>query len=128
MYINVHIVVTERRRLNMRIVEMQVREQAEKAVRYFTNGGKKNGGNALKHKQNPYGIALKYIFITRDLTYEDVANKLQITPQAVNHIVNRMKKKCFNEFYVDKLCDKLCVDSGYFKDLVGEIGRIMEVK
>ena len=49
MYINAHIVVTGRRRLNMRIVEMQVREQAEKAVKYFTNGGKKNGGNALKH-------------------------------------------------------------------------------
>ena len=107
---------------------MQLKDQAIKAVNYFTAGGKKSGGNKLKHKLNPYGIALKYIFITRDLTYEDVADKLQITPQAVNHIVNRMKKKCFNEFYVDKLCDKLSVDSGYFKDLVSEIGRIMEVK
>lgn len=112
----------------MKIVEMQIKEQAEKAVSYFTNGGKKNGGNKLRRKQTPYGIALKYIFITRDMTYKDVAQRLEITPQAVNNIVNRMKSKCFNEFYVDRLCDKLCVDSGYFKDLVSEIYLIMEVK
>lgn len=110
----------------MQIKKIQVKDQAQKAIKYFTNGGKKNGGNKLTHKLNCYGIALKYIFIIRDMTYEDVAKILQTTPQNINHLVNRMGKDRFNEFFVDKLCDKLRIDSGYFIDLVNEIDNIME--
>lgn len=112
----------------MKIKEIQVKDQAMKAVEYFSNNGKKKGGFELKRKSNPYGIALKYIFIIKDMSYSDVAQLLDLSPQAINNIVNRMKVDRFDEFYVDKLCDKLSVDSGYFLDLVNEIGRIMEVK
>lgn len=110
----------------MRIQEMQVRDQAKKAIEYFNSGGSKKGGCKLTHNVNSYGIALKYIFALRDLTYEDVAIKLQVTPQNVNNIVNRMKRSKFNDIYIDKLCHILSIDSGYFKDLVGEIDSILE--
>lgn len=112
----------------MKIIEMQLKDQAIKAVNYFTAGGKKSGGNKLKHKLNPYGIALKYIFITRDLTYADVAKKFKTTPQNINHLVNRMKRSSFNEFFVDKLCYELSVDGAFFNDLVKEIDNVLEAK
>lgn len=107
---------------------MQVKDQAQKAVNYFTSGGKKIGGNKLSHDINCYGIALKYIFMIRDLTYEDVAKKMLVTPQSVNNLVNRMKKERFNDFYVDKLCNILNIDSIYFNDLVNEIDCILGAK
>lgn len=111
----------------MRIQEMQVKDQAKKAIEYFNNGGRKKGGCKLTHNANSCGIALKYIFALRDLTYENVAIKLKVTPQNVNNIVNRMKKNKFNDIYIDKLCNVLSIDSGYFKDLVAEIDNILEV-
>lgn len=112
----------------MKIQEMQVKDQAQKAINFFNSGGSKKGGCKLTHTVNSYGIALKYVFALRDLTYEDVANKLQVTPQSVNNIVNRMKKSKFNEIYVDKLCHVLSIDSGYFQDLVNEIDNILEAR
>lgn len=105
---------------------MQVKDQANRAIQFLNDGGCKKGGCKLNHNVNSYGIALKYIFALRDLSYEDVAKKLFITPQSVNHIVNRMKKEKFNEIYIDKLCNKLSIDSAYFSDLVQEIDKILE--
>lgn len=112
----------------MIIKEVQLKNEAKKAVEFFTADGKHNGGNKLRWKMNAYGIALKYIFITRDLTYVEVAEKYGSTPQNINYIVNRMKKKQFNPFFVDKLCQMLSVDSGFFNDLVKEIENILEEK
>lgn len=111
----------------MKVVEMQIKDQAKKAINYINQGGGKKGGCKLTHNVNSYGIALKYIFALRDLKYSDVAIKLNMTPQAINNIVNRMKKNKFNDVYVDKLCYNLSIDSGYFKDLVREIENILEV-
>lgn len=111
----------------MKLQEIQVKDQAKKAVNYFNNGGRKRGGNKSIRKANSFGIALKYVFALRDMTYADVANKLNITPQAINNIVNRMNKNRFDEFYVNKLCRILSIDSAYFYDLVEEIDNIMEV-
>lgn len=105
---------------------MQVKDQAQKAVEFFTNGGNKNGGYKKTHSASSYGVALKYIFAIRDMTYENVGAKLNVTPQSVNNIINRMKKEKFNAIYVDKLCNKLSIDSAYFTDLVSEIDNIME--
>lgn len=110
----------------MRIQEMQVKDQAQKAVGFTKSGGGKKGGWQLTRTVNSYGIALKYIFALRDLTYEEVAAKMNITPQGVNNIVNRMKKEKFNEIYVQRLCETLAIDSAYFNDLVNEIDNILE--
>nr|DAK86211.1 MAG TPA: Regulatory protein [Caudoviricetes sp.] len=110
----------------MKIQEMQVKDQAQKAIEFLNSGGSKKGGCKLTHNVNSYGIALKYIFALRDLSYEDVANKMQVTPQSINHIVNRMKRDKFNDIYKQKLCDTLSIDSAYFKDLVEEIDKILE--
>lgn len=110
----------------MNIKEIQVKDQAKRALDFANSGGFKKGGFEITHKLNCYGIALKYIFFLRDLTYADVAYRLKVTPQSVNNIVNRMKKDKFNSFYIDKLCDNLGIDVLYFKDLVQEIDNILE--
>lgn len=112
----------------MILKETQLKSEAQKAVDYFTNNGKHYGGYKLKWKMNAYGIALKYIFIIKDLTYVEVAKMYGATPQNINYVVNRMKKKQFNPFFVERLCQILSVDSGYFYDLVKEIDKILEVK
>lgn len=110
----------------MKIQEMQIRDQAQKAIDYQNSGGNKKGGIARTHNINSYGIALKFIFALKDLTFEDVGLKLNLTPQSVNNIVNRMKKDKFNDIYIDKLCNALSIDSAYFTDLVEEIDNILE--
>lgn len=111
----------------MKIQEMQISDQAKKAIDYQNNGGNKKGGLACTHNVTSYGIALKFIFALKDLTFEDVGQKLFLTPQSVNNIVNRMKKDKFNDLYIEKLCNALSIDSGYFNDLVKEIDKILEV-
>lgn len=112
----------------MILKETQLKSEAQKAVDYFTSQGKHCGGYKLRWHACSYGIALKYIFITRDLAYTDVAKMYGSTAQNINYIVNRMKKHRFNPFFVDRLCQTLSVDRGYFKDLVEEIDRILEAK
>lgn len=111
----------------MRIEEMQIKDQAQKAVDYMNKGGNKKGGWRLNHNVHSYGIALKYIFALRDLSYENVALKMNVTPQSVNNLVNRMKRERFDDIFIQKLCDNLSLDSAYFKDLVAEIDNILEV-
>lgn len=110
----------------MQILEVQVKDQAQKAVDYFNCGGNKKGGLAITHNANSYGIALKYIFAIKDLTYESVGAKMNLTAQSVNNIVNRMKRERFTSPYIEKLCRAISIDSAYFNDLVDEIDNIME--
>ena len=108
------------------IQERQVREQAEQAVEFVENGGRKHGANKPTRKMNPYGIALKYIFAIRDQTFEDASKFCNFTAQNLNYIVNRKKASTFDTIYIDKLCRIFNIDRVYFRDLVSEIRNVME--
>lgn len=110
----------------MKIQEQQVRYQAEQAVEFVRNGARKRGGFELKRKTTPYGIALKYIFALRDLTFEQAAELGKFSAQNLNYIVNRMKSCRFDTIYIDKLCYTFNIDRQYFDDLVREISNVME--
>lgn len=112
----------------MKIQERQVREQAEQAVEFVMGGARKRGGWKLKRRVNPYGVALKYIFALRDLTFEKAASMCNFTAQNLNYIVNRMKKDRFDTIYIDKLCRAFNIDRIYFIDLVNEISKVAEGK
>lgn len=112
----------------MRIQEQQVRYQAEQAVEFVQNGARKRGGWQLRRKANPYGVALKYIFALRDLTFEEASQLGGFTAQNINYIVNRMKKNRFDTIYIDKICHTFNIERQYFIDLVNEISLVMEGK
>lgn len=100
----------------------KMREIALEIVEFNENFVK--GGVKCSHKSSKYGKVLKYLIFERDLGYKDVGKILNMTPQAVNNIVNRMEEKSFNCFYIRKLCKNLNIDEKYFlnlSDLVGEI-------
>lgn len=100
----------------------KMREIALEIVEFNENFVK--GGVKCSHKSSKYGKVLKYLIFERGLGYKDVGKILDMTPQAVNNIVNRMAERSFNCFYIRKLCTKLNIDEKYFlnlSDLVGEI-------
>ena len=110
----------------MKIREMQVREQAQRAVEFSSDSARNRKKNRCRRKLNAYGIAFKYIFALRDLTFKDVATKMKYSPQGINYIVNRMSEDSFDCVFVQKMCDILNLDYYYFKDMVEEIKVLME--
>lgn len=110
----------------MRIKERQVKEQAQRAVEFAVDSAKRKGKNKCKRKPNEYGIAFKYIFALRDMTFKDVSCKTKYSAQSINYIVNRMDVDRFDYVFVQRMCDILNIDYLYFKDLVSEIKILME--
>lgn len=105
---------------------LQIEEEAKKAISLDPKN-RKCGGYALKHKCNCYGLTFKYIFHIKNLTFVDVGNLIGLTPQAINHIVNRMPKKSFmDEDFVERICKKLRIDTEYFYELSEKVNEIME--
>jgi hypothetical protein len=125
---NVHTLVTKRRRRNLNIKERQVKEQAQRAVEFASVSAKTNRRNRCRRKPNAYGIAFKYIFALRDMTFKDVSRKTNYSPQSINYIVNRMSVDRFDCVFVQKMCDFLNLDYYYFRDMVEEIKILMEKK
>lgn len=106
----------------MKIVVNQIKTQAREAVQY----AKKRKTRPLKSQSSAYGIALKYIFALRDWTLKYASEKVGISPQSLNYIVNEQPADRFDIIYIRKLCNKFGVDSAYFVELVQEIDAILE--
>lgn len=107
------------------MVEVQLEKESENII-HFNAKAMKCGGNNLTRKCNCYGLTLKYLFAVKDLSYKQVGEILGITPQAVNHLVNRTSEKNFeNIVFVSKMCKKLNIDYQYFCDLCSKVKEIM---
>lgn len=107
------------------IQQMQIQDEANKII-HFNPKARKCGGNKLNRKCNCYGLTLKYIFSVRGLSYKDVGTIIGVTPQSINHLVNRASEESFSdEQYMKYLCKKLNVDYQYFKDLAECVRNIM---
>ena len=102
-------------------------QQIAREVIEFNPKARRKGGNHLKRKCNAYGLTLKYIFRVKDLTYVDVGNLFNVTPQSINHLVNRSSVESFSDtLFLKKVLKKLRVNYDYFCDLVREVQTIME--
>ena len=102
-------------------------EQEAKKVISLNPKIRKCGGYELTHKCNCFGMTLKYIFHIKGMTFVEVGKLIGLTPQAINHIVNRMPKKSFyDEDFVERICRRLRVDTDYFYDLSDKVDEIME--
>ena len=110
----------------MSIEERQAKEQAQRAVEFAVASAKRKGRNKCKRKPNEYGIAFKYIFALRDMTFKDVSCKTKYSAQGINYIVNRMDADRFDCVFVQRMCEVLNIDYFYFRDLVSEIKILME--
>lgn len=107
------------------IAYIQLEEEAKNVVQ-FDAKAMKCGGNRLKHERNEFGMTLKYLFAVKDWTFKDVGERLGISSQAINHLVNRTKAHSFtNKPFVERLCISLNIDYKYFIDLSSKVKELM---
>lgn len=107
------------------IQRLQLQDEAYNVVN-FNAKSRKCGGNKLNRKCNCYGLTLKYLFSMKGLSFKNVGEKLGVTAQSINHLVNRASEESFDDiFYMKSLCFKLNIDYQYFKDLSSEVRRLM---
>lgn len=108
------------------IVELQLSQEAQNVLEFHPKA-RKCGGNKLKRKCNCYGLTLKYLFALKGFTYEDVGERLGISAQSVNHLVNRASEESFNDkIYLQSVCKKLNIDYNYFTDLCNYVRGMIE--
>jgi hypothetical protein len=105
--------------------ESKIEEIAKKIVAYNPKKGKVKNGYLLSHKPTAYGLVLKYIFGMRDLTYKEAGNILGYSSQNINNLVNRTENEHFDEFTVERLCNKLFIDKKYFMQLVELVNELI---
>lgn len=104
----------------------EIKEEAKKVVRYKPKS-RKGGGYELSHQCNCYGLTLKYIFALKELTFKKVGNILGVTPQSINHLVNRTAEyNIENEIFLEKLCNQLSINYDYFRMLCEEVRMLID--
>lgn len=99
--------------------KIDIDKYATRAVNY--NAKLKNGGFGLKHKPSCYGIAIKYLLFTRGKTLAEFAKLIKITPQGLNHILNRTDKDKFYVETLERYCDILRVKYDFFFEFCDKI-------
>lgn len=107
------------------INQVQIEDEAFNIIN-FDPKARKCGGNMLSRKCNCYGLTLKYMFAVRGLSFQDVARVVGVTPQSINHLVNRASERSFKDkVYMEYLCRKLNIDYQYFMELAEQVRSIM---
>ena len=96
---------------------------AERAIKH--NSKLKNGGFQLKHKPSCYGIAIKYLLFLKGVSLLEFSKILKITPQGLNHILNRTSKEKFYIETLEKYCDKLNIKYETFFAICDKIQEVL---
>lgn len=97
------------------------------AKQAFAYSGEFQGGYGLQRKTEPccYGKLVKYLMCQRGFSFSTFAENLGITPQALNHRLNRQKKSNWKTDEVDIYCKLLRFNK---EDFLNIANKIMELE
>lgn len=102
----------------------KVMKNAKRAISYDAKH-RVAGGYGLKHKPSCYGIVLKYLLYTKNLTYVKASKILGITAQGLNHMINRTEDDRFDELVVEHYCNAFKIDEQFFIDVVNKVRELL---
>ena len=71
-------------------------------------------GHERKNEPCCYGKLVKFLMFKRGFSYQSFAERIGITPQALNHRLNIQKKKNYKQDEIEKYCEILFFDKEEF--------------
>lgn len=90
---------------------------------------KVGGGNKLKHSPCAYAMAIKYFMQQKGITFKMLGEHFNgITPQAINHLLNRTAKEQWTEEDIDRYCAALKINRTFFVNICEKLETLLAEK
>lgn len=104
---------------------INIRQHAINAIHKFENYSGNEKGCDINNS-NVYGIALKYMIFTKNMSFAKASKMLGYkSPQSFNYVLNKRQEQDFFREEITFFCSKLQINENMFLNLCKEIKYLL---